>query len=81
MADQKTEAWVKTATPEQIDTAHRAGELEALLGRDAARQAKNPTTDADYANSLGISVEEFGHIEDAAVLEKISNHLTAKGVV
>jgi hypothetical protein len=31
-AVQRNDAWVKAATPEQIDVAHEAGELDEILG-------------------------------------------------
>ncbi len=38
--EQRTEAWLKQATAEQITAAERAGELDDLLGR-ARNQAGN----------------------------------------
>jgi hypothetical protein len=32
--EQDIDAWVKTATPEQIDEAFKAGKLDAYMGRD-----------------------------------------------
>ena len=32
MAEQKPESWLKTATPEDIETAYRAGELDEVMG-------------------------------------------------
>ena len=32
MAEQKPESWLESATPEQIDNAFQAGELDEIMG-------------------------------------------------
>jgi hypothetical protein len=80
MAEQRDMAWVKSSTPEQVDNAYKAGELEYVLGsRDEVERLKPPQTDAEYAASLGITEEEFGHINRPDVLAKIVAHSEATG--
>jgi hypothetical protein len=79
MVAQRTDAWLKAATPEQIHAAHRAGELDTLLqggvpdGQAAAQ--RNESSDAAAANALGITVEQFQQIESPGTLAAIAAHL------
>jgi len=44
MVDQKPESWLESATPEQIDNAFEAGELDDIMGIPR-NQAGNRLTD------------------------------------
>ncbi len=64
---QRDDAWLATATPEQIDEAYSAGELVGLLGRST-----NPTTESEWAERIGLTPDEFAHIESPESLAKIA---------
>ncbi|WP_142206758.1 hypothetical protein [Subtercola boreus] len=75
---QKNEVWLKDASPQQISDAYDNGELDFATGtvRNAAGRpiTEPPMADADYAAELGITVEEYGHINSLDVIEKIVAH-------
>lgn len=75
---QRTEAWLKDASPQQFSDAYDAGELDFATGtvRNAAGRpiTEPPMVDADYAAELGITVEEFGRIDAPDALAKIVAH-------
>ncbi|WP_166804411.1 hypothetical protein [Cryobacterium algoritolerans] len=50
MAEQRTESWLRVATPEQVDAAHRAGELDDLMGVERD-EAGNVRTSARHTGS------------------------------
>lgn len=80
---QRDEAWLKGATPAQINAALEAGELDQLLGAGefAPPPRRQPKTDAEFAASLGITVDEYHRITDPDVLAKIDRHFSASGMV
>lgn len=71
MAEQRTQAWLQTATPEDIVSAHGRGALDDLLGRVAIVES----SDSSAAAALGLTLAQFAQIESSESLHAIAAHL------
>jgi hypothetical protein len=80
---QRDGAWVKNATPDQINAAYHAGELNDYLGMASSGtnldgRPTQPRTDAEFAAVLGLTLAEFGQIESPESQAKIQAHVNAE---
>jgi len=70
---------LKAMTPEEVVKAYNLGEFDQLMGRGEFYKMppRQPQTDQDWADALGITLDELAHIERPDVRAKINANLTA----